>query len=94
VYLHKPGEPSRDTIANRGRQDNSDWEAPNDREYAIQNHHARMMAEILIATSYNFILGGEGVAKPNQCRLHRNVVRGLVSEACRQHSCTSSQPAP
>jgi hypothetical protein len=24
-----------------------------------------MMAEILIATSYNFILGGKGVAKPN-----------------------------
>jgi hypothetical protein len=38
-----------------------------------------MMAEILIVTSYNFILGGEGVAKPNQCLLHRNVVRGLVS---------------
>jgi len=37
-----------------------------------------MMAEILITTSYNFILGDEGVAKPNQRLLHRNVVRGSV----------------
>jgi hypothetical protein len=38
-----------------------------------------MMAEILIAVSYSFILGDEGAAKPNQCLLHRNVVHGLVS---------------
>jgi len=45
----------------------------------LYNHHATMMAEILIAVSCSFILGGEGVAKPNQCLLHRNVVHGLVS---------------